>query len=564
MSRISRRGRPPLQRDHRPLALDPDRLRRDLVRLPGLLIRRDLAGGVGGTLAAIAMFVLGLWIVHQPRESVGRLATSPTKSRSARSAPRNRARSADRSAATPKRCPRPGRDWSRFPLPASTSPTSAGRSEPPPPEAVKRADAIFCDDIGALTTLSIFAHLGSSQAQEQCARFARKRYGRPAPGDRPLPALLTGQRRPRSALELLRQQRTNTRRRSPPRAATGPSPDSRCWPSSRSACSARSCCSPGSRSASSPRLRSPSSSSSPRPLALFFPLLGDSGRRAFKAWGLTLLGAIARQGDLRRLPLDRPARHLDPRSRRGLRRQRHRLPALLRLLLGGVPQARRADRADLGRRARASQPSWHRRPRRPRRAQRGLTHRRPQHPRLRESWRLPGAASARLSAPRQRVRPRGARLRTGARALAEHRYREARETVAAHEAAHLAPARAPPSRPGRLPGRSATARTSSAKGAGRRRQKQQRRPATSATVPPELCSPGAERNQQRLGQRWSRRDLARFAAEDRELLQTLPRSRRSRSPRRLRRAQFEQLRGPRARARRGRDREGTPPRPQAP
>ena len=28
------------------------------------------------------------------------------------------------------------------------------------------------------------------------------------------------------------------------------------------------------------------------PFALFFPLLGDSGRRAFKTWGLTLLGAI--------------------------------------------------------------------------------------------------------------------------------------------------------------------------------------------------------------------------------------------------------------------------------
>ena len=28
------------------------------------------------------------------------------------------------------------------------------------------------------------------------------------------------------------------------------------------------------------------------PFALFFPLLGDSGRRAFKTWGLTLLGAV--------------------------------------------------------------------------------------------------------------------------------------------------------------------------------------------------------------------------------------------------------------------------------
>ena len=52
------------------------------------------------------------------------------------------------------------------------------------------------------------------------------------------------------------------------------------------------------------------------PFALFFPLLGDSGRRAFKTWGLTLLGAIARQGDLRRLPLGRPAGDRDPRPGR--------------------------------------------------------------------------------------------------------------------------------------------------------------------------------------------------------------------------------------------------------
>ena len=35
------------------------------------LLRRELAAGVAGTLAAIAMLVIGLWVVHQPRESVG-------------------------------------------------------------------------------------------------------------------------------------------------------------------------------------------------------------------------------------------------------------------------------------------------------------------------------------------------------------------------------------------------------------------------------------------------------------------------------------------------------------
>ncbi len=88
------------------------------------LLKRELAAGVAGTLAAIAMLVVGLWVVNQPRESVGRLAEPLRRSRAGRrSAPRSRARSHGRSAATPKRCRRPGRGWSRCPSPALISPT---------------------------------------------------------------------------------------------------------------------------------------------------------------------------------------------------------------------------------------------------------------------------------------------------------------------------------------------------------------------------------------------------------------------------------------------------------
>ena len=38
------------------------------------LLRREVAAGVGGTLAGIAMLVVGLWVVHQPAATVGQLA----------------------------------------------------------------------------------------------------------------------------------------------------------------------------------------------------------------------------------------------------------------------------------------------------------------------------------------------------------------------------------------------------------------------------------------------------------------------------------------------------------
>ena len=87
------------------------------------------------------------------------------------------------------------------------------------------------------------------------------------------------------------------------------------------------------------------------PFALFFPLLGDSGRRAFKTWGLTLLGALAAKVIYAAFLSLVLLGHLDPRRRSA---GRHRLPALLRLHLVGLPQARRAGRLAQHRRGRAA------------------------------------------------------------------------------------------------------------------------------------------------------------------------------------------------------------------
>ena len=151
MSRISASIGRVYDAAHRTLALGAGRLRRHLVRLPRPDLRRDLAGSVAGTLAAIAMLVLGLWVVHQPRESVGRLAAPlRTKSPSAAIAPRSRAASTARSAPTPKRCRRPGSRLVEVPFAGLDFSDVSWALSRPPPEAVKTADDCFCEDIGAL------------------------------------------------------------------------------------------------------------------------------------------------------------------------------------------------------------------------------------------------------------------------------------------------------------------------------------------------------------------------------------------------------------------------------
>ena len=143
------------------------------------LLRRDLAAGVGGTLAAIAMLVVGLWVVHQPRESVGQLADlSNEVAISAISAPQSG--SLNRPVGTYAESM--SSTWDRLVevpfagLDFSDVNWALGR---PPPEAVERADKWFCQDVGALSLIAAYQWLGSEKATEECAAFARKRYGKP-------------------------------------------------------------------------------------------------------------------------------------------------------------------------------------------------------------------------------------------------------------------------------------------------------------------------------------------------------------------------------------------------
>ena len=256
------------------------------------------------------------------------------------------------------------------------------------------------------------------------------------------------------------------------------------------------------------------------PFALFFPLLGDGGRRAFKTWGLTLLGARARQGDLRRLPLDRPARHLDPRPRRRPGRLGHRLPALLRLHLGGLPEAHRPDRLALDRRARASpsrsRPLRLRRPR-PRPPRRPTGPRRDQRhrsqdlaPRTRERLAL---ARARPAAPPPRA------LRDSARALADQRLLARPGTPSrAHRGRQTGTSFRPCAQTQPLPGAPRPTPPPSS-GPPLARSDPARRARLESYKEARQLLGRAERNRRRGGSRWSERDLERFAAEDRRLLE---------------------------------------------
>ncbi len=109
---------------------------------------------MAGTLAAIAMLVVGLWVVHQPRESVGRLAgLSDEVALGVISAPQSGsvARPAGSYAEAMSRT------WSRLvevPFAGLDFSDVGWALGPPPPEAVQRADEKFCDDVGALALLA--------------------------------------------------------------------------------------------------------------------------------------------------------------------------------------------------------------------------------------------------------------------------------------------------------------------------------------------------------------------------------------------------------------------------
>jgi hypothetical protein len=161
----------------------------------------------------------------------------------------------------------------------------------PPPEAVERADARFCDDVGALALLALLSDFGNKEAREACAAFARRRYGRP----RRVIDLYLRSSPSSPAREALWDYFNGDDRYKDKVAAQGG--DGVLTRLSMLALFAL-----GLLGALlllawlAVRLFTQAAIAFVlllvAPFALFFPMLGDSGRRAFKTWGLTLLGAI--------------------------------------------------------------------------------------------------------------------------------------------------------------------------------------------------------------------------------------------------------------------------------
>jgi hypothetical protein len=142
------------------------------------LIARDVSGSVAGTIAAVAMLVLGLWVVHAPRETVGRLASfSNQVALGVIVAPQ----SGDLAEPTGSYAEAMSRVWSRLvevPFAGLDFSDVDWALGPPPEEAVRKADAAFCEDNSSLTALADLQHIGI-ETEDQCAAFAERRFGRP-------------------------------------------------------------------------------------------------------------------------------------------------------------------------------------------------------------------------------------------------------------------------------------------------------------------------------------------------------------------------------------------------
>jgi hypothetical protein len=507
------------------------------------LIRRDLASGVGGTLAAVALLVLGLWIVHQPRESVGRLANlSDEVALGTISAPQSG--SINRPVGSYAEAM--SQTWSRLvevPFAGLDFSDVNWALSPPPKEAVERADNWFCQDIGALAQIAAYQWLGDPEASKQCAAFARKRYGRPkrlidlylrsspgSPAREALWKLFDGDEETKAKVAAQGGDGALTRLSMLALFAIGllGAILLLAWLAIRLFTQA---------AIAFVLLLA-------APFALFFPLLGDSGRRAFKTWGLTLLGAVLAKVIYAAFLsivllgisiLGRVDGHggsatgflLSCAFCWAVLLKRTDLIGLLSigepeggahrgLGLGGFTALTTARRISRGAGDSA----------------RGLARRGAE-------WRRERAA---LGTEATRETAKGS-LQEGARALADHRYREARETVAAHEAG-LAEGTGASQRPSPAPSPAAAIRRSSSKNDGDGPSATPAAPGEERYRAAKRLLAGAERNQRRLGVRWSTQDLERFAAEDRELLEH------SRDPADhahragYERAQFESLRGP--------------------
>jgi hypothetical protein len=503
------------------------------------LVQRQAAAGVAGTLAAIAMLVVGLWVIHQPRESVGRLARiSDQVALGVISAPRTGSVSRPMGSYAEAmsgvwtqliQVPFAGLDFSDV----------RWAMGPPPREAVEKADEKFCEDIGALSMLALLAQMGSEGAQKACASAARRRYGRPK---RIIDLYLRSSPNSPSREALWNYFNGDERYKAKVAAQGGDGVLMRgsmllifalgllgsllllIWLAIRLFTQAA--------IAFVLLLVAP--------FALFFPFLGDSGRRAFKTWGLSLLGAIAAKviyaaflsvvllalGILGHIGSLATGFLLSSAFAWAIFLKRAELLRWVSIgeSAGGASQGMGMGSfvgASMARRALGK----------PAATVGGLRHRAGQWRRARAAE---GAEATRLTARDQ--------LKERARSFADERYEEARRIVAGAKGA------GPPQA-----GRSSAPPSSHSKGAfAEKPSTKDRSPSSSGSEPAEdqrlsdarVLVAHVEHNQRVHGQRWTEKDLERYGAEDRKLLEG-PQDPALHAHRiGMGRREFEELRGP--------------------
>jgi hypothetical protein len=523
------------------------------------LISRDVAGSVAGTIAAVAMLILGLWVVHAPRESVGRLASlSNEVALGVIAAPQ----SGSLGDPTGSYAEAMSHVWSRLvevPFAGLDFSDVNWALGPPPEEAVKKSDEAFCEDNGSLTLLAQLQNLGIGKEEENCGHFAEARYGKPrrvidlylrsSPGSAARAALWN----------YFDHEKADTYKANVA-AQGGDGVITRlsmlglfaigllgallllAWLAIRLLTQA---------AIAFVLLLA-------LPFALFFPLLGDWGRRAFRRFGLALIGAVLAKviyaaflsvvllgivtlGSVEGSDGSATGFLLSAAFSWAVFLRRHDL-------IGWISVGEHERLAGLGVGGIAGFALGRRAARTPARAARSVAvagaHR------ARERSRLGTEATRRTA--------RGS-LDDSVRALADVRLREARETVAVHEQSRAAErddrrTRSGPRATTHSPNQGERAGSGS-NASGSRRTGGAAVRAAGAKPDPPVPSPEryraakelvarAARNEERGGGRWTRRDLSGFAREDRELL------RRSTDPADhahrigMERSRFEQLQGP--------------------
>jgi hypothetical protein len=251
------------------------------------LVRRELGASVGGTLAAIALLIVGMWVVSRPSQTVGELAEmSDQVALAVISAPRE----GSVSRPTGSYAEALSETWARMvevPYSGLNFSEVKWALGPPPKEAVKKAGETYCADVG----IPSFFDLRSALAGSACQRAAARRFGRP----RRVIDLYLRSSPGSPSREALWDYFDGDRNYKPKVAAQG-------GDGALTRLAMLALFGVGLLGAVlllawlAIRLFMQAAVAFflllVAPIALFFPAFGDSGRRAFKTWGLTLIGAV--------------------------------------------------------------------------------------------------------------------------------------------------------------------------------------------------------------------------------------------------------------------------------